>query len=166
LIKESYTFYLLAKQKLARGIFADCEQVVCPLKEFVEIPQVNYQIQEMLKSITKWMVQKGSDLLLALPRLVLNLFVVFFTMFYFLRDGEQFIRRFSKYLSVKKKRYALIMHRLKDIVHAVVYGYLVVAFLQGALGALGFFLFGIPSPLFWGAIMGFLAFLTHRMIRS
>jgi len=36
---------------------------------------------------------------------------------------------------------------------------LLIALIQGALGALGFFLFGISSPLFWGLLMGILSLL-------
>ena len=32
-----------------------------------------------------------------------------------------------------------------------------VAIIQGLLGALGFFIFGVPLPLLWGVIMAFLA---------
>jgi predicted PurR-regulated permease PerM len=37
------------------------------------------------------------------------------------------------------------------------YGGVVIALLQGVLGGILFAIMGIPSPIFWGAIMAFLA---------
>ncbi len=37
--------------------------------------------------------------------------------------------------------------------HLLIYGYVVVALIQGLLGAFGFFIFGIHSPIFWGIVM-------------
>jgi predicted PurR-regulated permease PerM len=50
-------------------------------------------------------------------------------------------------------------HRLRDVIYATMYSGVLIAFLQGALGGLLFYLFGIPSALFWGAIMAFLSIL-------
>ena len=41
--------------------------------------------------------------------------------------------------------------------HGVVFGYLMVAFIQGLFAMLGFLLFGVPSPFFWGTIVALLA---------
>lgn len=58
---------------------------------------------------------------------------------------------------MQKKEYAYILSRLSEIVHGVVYGYLMIALIQGGLGALGFFIFGVTSPIFWGLIMALFA---------
>ena len=107
--------------------------------------------------LTNFVISKGSDFLLSVPRIVLNLFVIFFTLFYFLIDGKKFLKEIGHHLSLGKKKYFMILERLKEIVGGVVFGYLLVALIQGALGGLGFWIFGIPSPIFWGLIMAFLA---------
>jgi len=60
-------------------------------------------------------------------------------------------------LSMKKKKYFFLIKRLKEIIHGVVYGYIIVALIQGILGGLGFFIFGINSPIFWGMVMSIFA---------
>jgi predicted PurR-regulated permease PerM len=47
--------------------------------------------------------------------------------------------------------------QLRDIIAATMYGGVAVALLQGLLGGILFALVGIPSPVFWGAIMAFLS---------
>ena len=78
-------------------------------------------------------------------------------MFYFLKDGKQLFHKIVPYLGTEKVQYTHILTRLKEIINGVVYGYLLVALIQGALGALGFFIFGISSPLLWGLVMAILS---------
>jgi predicted PurR-regulated permease PerM len=159
LVKESYTLFILLKQKLAVGLFVGCENSLCSaLGDFGNDPTIQFQLQEGIKSITNWIVQKGSNILVSLPQIALNLFVLLFTMFYFLKDGKSLVQGLSQFLNIEEeKKYLQIMKRLREIFHGVVYGYLVVALMQGALGALGFFIFGVSSPLFWGLVMALLA---------
>ena len=158
LVQESYLIYLLVKQKLAVGLFRDCGNTFCEMiKDFGQNEWVNSQIKNILKTATDWVIHKGSAFLISLPKLLLNLFVMFFTLFYFLKDGEELVARIYSYLCIHHKKGALLLGRLKEILRGLIYGYLVVALIQGALGALGFFIFGISSPLFWGLVMAFLA---------
>jgi predicted PurR-regulated permease PerM len=46
-----------------------------------------------------------------------------------------------------------------DMIHATIYGGIVVALVQGGLGGLGFLFVGLPAPLFWGTVMAFLSFI-------
>lgn len=156
LIKESYVVYITVKQKLAVGLFEDCTHSLCRrVEDFSQNSEIQYQIQELTKKITSWVIEKGSSFLLSVPRIVLNLFVILFTSFYFMRDGPVFIEKVNTYLSMRQQRYQYIIKRLKEIVHGIIYGYFLIAFIQGSLGALGFFIFGVSSPLFWGLVMAF-----------
>lgn len=158
LIQESYVLYIVVKQKLALGLFTNCQFPICnTLSELAKDPEIHYHIQEAVKTVTNLIAKKGSAVLLSLPRIILNLFVILFSLFYFLVDGEKFVKEIGVYFDISRDKFALILQRLKEIVNGVVFGYLLVAFIQGALGALGFFIFGISSPLFWGLVMAFLA---------
>jgi len=158
LIQESYVLFILVKQKLATGIFSGCQHSLCEsLSNLSQNPEFNYQIQETAKTITNWIVQKSSGFLVSIPKIILNLFIMFFTLFYALKEGHNFMDKVEKYLRIQKKEYVKALKRLKEITHGITYGYLIVALIQGILGALGFFIFGISSPLFWGLLMAFLA---------
>ena len=158
LVQESYTLFLLGKQRIATGIFQDCSNDFClSIKNLGQTLDVNLKIEEGLKIVTSWIIQRGSDVLVSVPKVLLNIFVVFFTMFYFLKDGKSFVRKLNHFVSMKEKKYLFVIQRLKEIVHGLIYGYLLVAIIQGTLGGLGFLIFGVSSPLFWGVIMAFLA---------
>lgn len=158
LIQESYLLYLLVKQKLAVGLFHDCAAKLCTaISDLSQSEWFSSQLKEITRAATNSVIGKGSAFLVNIPRLAINLFVVFFTLFYFLKDGESLLKRLHSYLQLRHRNYVLILGRLKEIIHGIVYGFLLIAMIQGIFGALGFFLFGIPSPLLWGLVMGFFA---------
>ena len=158
LIQESYSMYILSKQKLSGGLFENCQNSFCNLiKSFSNDPQVGYQLQEAFKAVTSWVIKKGSDFLVSLPAILLNLFVMFFTLFYFLKEGSYIIKNIFHYIGMRKKKYLKIIGRLKEVIYSIIYGYLLIALMQGLFGTIGFFIFGVNSPLFWGAMMAILA---------
>jgi predicted PurR-regulated permease PerM len=162
LIQESYSLYILGKQKISIGLFKQCNNYFCNmLKDLSENPQIRYHFEASLKLITNSIIKKGSDILVSIPKVLLNLFIMFFTLFYFLKDGAVFVKKIGSYLSMQKKKYAIVMGRLEEIVHAIVYGYASISLIQGGLGALGFFIFGVSSPLFWGMLMAFLSLVPY-----
>jgi len=157
-VQESYGAYLLVKQKLALGLFKECSRELCKaISGFSKNEFVSSQLKQITGSVTQWMIAKGSAFLLHLPRLAIYLFVVFFTLFYFLKDGKNLLKHLQDYSQLHKKNYTDILIRIQEIIHGIVYGYLLIALIQGIFGALGFFFFGIPSPLFWGMVMAFFA---------
>ena len=158
LIQESYSMYVLSKQKLAGGLFKDCTNSFCNfVKDFSSDPQIGFQFQEVFKSVTTWVIKKGSEFLVSLPAILLNLFVMFFTLFYFLKEGKYFMKNVFQYLGMRKGKYLKIIGRLQEVIYSIIYGYLLMALMQGVLGTIGFFIFGVSSPLFWGAMMAILA---------
>ena len=158
LVHESYALFILIKQKLAIGFFTGCDLDLCnSLKATLENSEVKFQIQELAKALTGWIMQKGSNFLASVPKFLLSLIVMLFSLYYLLKDGPTLIKKLNYYLMMKKKDYDHFFKRTKEIVHGLTYGYGVVALIQGIMGAIGFTIFGIPSPLFWGLTMMVLA---------
>lgn len=159
LVQESYVMFIVIKQKLAVGLFQNCHNQFCQfVEQKVNNPQVIHTIQELSKNASTWIVQRGSNFLVSIPHVFLNLFIIFFSMFYFLRDSERLTSRIKVLLDTHSKSYTLIAGRVHEIVRGILYGYLLVALIEGAAGALGFFIFGISSPLLWGIVLAFATF--------
>ena len=158
LIQESYVLFVLVKQKLAVGIFTNCQNSLCQsIQSLTQNPEFSSQVQDVVKSVTHWIVAQGSQFLVSIPQFLLKSIIMFFSLFYFLKDGEEFLIKVKHYLSIHKKEYLPLLHRLKEITHGITFGYIIVALIQGITGAIGFFIFGISSPIFWGLLMAFLA---------
>ena len=92
-----------------------------------------------------------------LAGLVVEIFFVIFTMYYLFRDGERLRRALKNVLPLESSQSNEIFERTREVISASLYGVLVIAAIQGALGALAFWALGMPSPLLWGVVMLFLS---------
>lgn len=158
LVQESYTLYQFVRENVSPSWLESCSGWWCGmLQNIANNEAVIEQFKTISIDVTSWLIGKGSALLVSIPKLFLHLFVIFFTLFYFLKDGVNLVGIIGDHLQLRRGEYAYIIQRLQEILSGIVYGYLLMGLIQGVLGALGFFLFGISSPLFWGMVMGFLA---------
>ncbi|MBI2151468.1 AI-2E family transporter, partial [Candidatus Woesearchaeota archaeon] len=111
-----------------------------------------------LKSL---ILKRGTEFLFGVPRFMMMTFVIFFSLFYFLLGGPVFLEKLKLILGFPVHKFEFIIKRMKEITGGIVYGYFVVALMQGALGALGFYIFWLTMPLFWGVVMAFLALIPY-----
>lgn len=167
IVTDARVGYLLIKQKITSGnIFGvacpeNTESLACkltgPLKNVLSDPTTNVYLQESISKATTFVLKQVSDFLISIPSIALNLVVTFFLMFYLFIDGERLIYRARKLIPISIKHQNHIIKKLQDVTFAVVYGSLIVALIQGALGGLGFWMFGVGSPIIWGLLMALLA---------
>ncbi len=85
--------------------------------------------------------------------------IMIFSMFFFFRDGHLFVRHCSVLIPLSSEQVNETLAYLRSVVEATIMGGVVVALLQGLAGGILFAFVGIPSPIFWGAMMAFLSFL-------
>ena len=167
--KEAYATYLLSKQIVLSGQFlTECEpadKIVCKAVNYftdkVNQPQIRYYFDTTIRSITGKVTKDISNILFSLPVLVLDTFIILFVMFFLFKDGKIFINKIENMLPMKPNYRKYVIKRLNNMASAVIYGSLIIAIAQGTLGGIGFFIFGLPSPLLWGAIMIFASLLPY-----
>jgi predicted PurR-regulated permease PerM len=83
-------------------------------------------------------------------------FVMFFTLFYFLIDGDRAFHRLIQLSPLKTEHETLLASKFISISRATLKGTLVVGAIQGLLGGLAFWIVGVPSPAIRGLIYSFL----------
>lgn len=88
---------------------------------------------------------------------LVTLLLTFYFLFYFLRDKDRALAAIERVLPLSPGEFAEFAARTTQTVFASVYATAAVAALQGLLGGLMFWVLGLPSPAFWGVIMGLLA---------
>lgn len=81
------------------------------------------------------------------------IFVMFFTLYYFLIDGDRAFRRLMQLSPLKSEHEHLLAKKFISISRATLKGTLVVGLVQGLLGGLAFWIVGVPSPAIWGLVM-------------
>ena len=78
-------------------------------------------------------------------------------MYYLFKDGDKMVEQVRESIPLPKDRARQMLEEVTGVVRATIYGGLLVAAIQGALGGLIFWILGVPSPVFWGTVMGFLS---------
>ena len=87
----------------------------------------------------------------------LEILLTFYILFYFLRDRHAAGNVLRDILPLTPKETGQLFRRMADTVHAIIYGTIMVAVLQGTLAGLMFWALGLPAPLFWGVVMSLLS---------
>lgn len=90
---------------------------------------------------------------------IVGLFIMLYLLFFLLRDGDDLARRIKGAIPLHPEQQRNLANRFTVVIRATVKGNLVVAVVQGALGALIFWLLGIHAPVLWGALMALLSLL-------
>jgi predicted PurR-regulated permease PerM len=90
---------------------------------------------------------------------LISLFIMLYLLFFLLRDGEALARRIKHAVPLRTEQQRNLADRFSIVIRATVKGNLVVALVQGALGALIFALLGVRAPVLWGALMTLLSLL-------
>jgi predicted PurR-regulated permease PerM len=91
--------------------------------------------------------------------IVLLLLVCYFLMYFMFVQINQFEAGLLKYAPFREQYALKFAEALRNSTYSNVLGQGLIAVVQGALLANGFWLAGIPDPLFWGVIGAFISFL-------
>lgn len=91
--------------------------------------------------------------------LVMDFFVVLFTIFFLFRDGHHLYDVFYEALPIESSYKTVIFERLDNVVVAVVRGTLLTALAQGFTAGVAYWALGVPFPVFLGALSALLSLL-------
>ncbi|WP_296676851.1 AI-2E family transporter [Novosphingobium sp.] len=114
-------------------------------------------LPKMMQSLNTQFTQWVASLVQGSLSGAVTLLLTFYFLFYLLRDRNTAIRAIERVLPLSDTEFAMVRTRLRETVIASVYGLATVSALQGFLGGLMFWWLDLPSPVFWGVIMGLLA---------
>jgi predicted PurR-regulated permease PerM len=90
---------------------------------------------------------------------VVSFFVMLYLLFFLLRDGGELTRSIKEAIPMRNDVLQKLGVRFAIVVRATVKGNIVVAAVQGLLGGLIFWFYGIHAPVLWGVLMAFLSLL-------
>lgn len=115
--------------------------------------RAHVNLEEEAKAAAHGLQQRLGGWLNASGWALIQLIVALFTLFFFFRDRDHFLRALRALLPLSRREADETLEQVRGMIHAVVYGNAVVATVQGALGGLMFWFLGIPAALLWGAVM-------------
>ena len=129
------------------------------LNQYYDLSKVNLDelIKDSIDKVTGVIFNQTSWLIANATKTIFYFLLMIFTMYYFFKDGAAIVNKLKRLMPIPPEQVELTFCHLRDVIQATMYGGVVVALIQGLLGGILFAIVGIPSAVFWGAIMAFLA---------
>ncbi len=108
-------------------------------------------VNDILKMVFSYFV----DFVKSLPFVMLQLFVLVFSSFYFAKDGHKLTSYVNAF--IPEERHEFFVHMVKEVktvLKSIFYGHFLTGVIIGTLAAIGFFILGYPYALFLGILTG------------
>ncbi|MBI4151459.1 AI-2E family transporter [Candidatus Woesearchaeota archaeon] len=134
-------------------------QLVQGVSPLFDSPEFRERSNELLQKVSLYIYDKITGFIASIVSFIIFFLVMVFSLFYFLDHGEEIKTTILSILPLTKSDKRRIVQRLEESIKAVIGGNVTTAFLQGVASSLIFALLGVPSPLFWGMLIAFLAFI-------
>ncbi len=96
-------------------------------------------------------VQSIAGVLSNVANFFIAAFLVFFALFYFLRDGEKLKGLFINIFPLSQLHESKLVDKIEQAISGVVKGSFLVALIQGVVALVGFLIFGVPQPFLWAS---------------
>jgi predicted PurR-regulated permease PerM len=114
-------------------------------------------LQAILSQLGAFLTNSAANILRTSTGQIITTLLAFYLLFFFLRDRTVALQTLARLSPFSKIETGKIILRVRDTIHAIIFGTLAVAALQGFLGGFMFWVLGFNSPALWGLIMGLLS---------
>jgi len=119
--------------------------------------QIVTKLGELVSATSGFIVDRLSSVTFGTVQFFFMAFVMLYCMFFFLMDGRKLLHKILYYLPLESKDEESMLEKFTSVTQATLKGTLVIGALQGGLAGAAFAVVGIPSAVFWGAIMAVLS---------
>ncbi|MFA6106778.1 MAG: AI-2E family transporter [Patescibacteria group bacterium] len=106
---------------------------------------------DALKEVNNWIFAAATGLIKGTTSFIFSLVLIILSLFFFLIDGEAMLKRVMRWTPLPNKYDERIFRKFKDVSLSAMVSTFVISITQGALGALGFFIVGLPA--FLGGVL-------------
>jgi predicted PurR-regulated permease PerM len=157
LIQEAAMSASLLQARVAGDAFQHFLEIHPSIAPIGTWMQQQIDLSALITSVATWLSSAVASLARGSALQILDIVLTFYLLFYFLRDRRIAKRSLREWLPLTDVECKQLFDRVVDTVKATIYGTLFVAAVQGFLGGLMFWLLSLPTPRFWGLVMGLLS---------
>ena len=169
LANEAWDLYLAARNALQNkpfmelleksDIFDTVNLFLAKFKIQITGDQLNKAIAEIGRVMGLFLYEQARSITTNVLKFIVNFFFMLLIIFYLLIDSPRLVTFIVQLSPLPEDQDQKLIKKFKDIAAAILLGNGLGGIIQGTLGGLVFFLFGLKSPFLWGVIMALLAFL-------
>lgn len=119
----------------------------------LRLPDITINFNDYVRQGLSWLIQNLGSFFSKVAQVFFTAFLSLLGLFYILKDGRRFKEWILGVLPLSPKYTGEIEREMESVGSSVIKGTLMVAVMQGVVMGLGFFLFNVPNPTFWAAIV-------------
>jgi predicted PurR-regulated permease PerM len=112
---------------------------------------------ELVGFLSRFLIGSLRSVTVETVQFLFMLFVLLYTMFFFLMDGERLLGKILYYLPLEDRDEQRMLDKFTSVTRATLKGTAVIGLIQGTLAGAAFAVAGIPSAVFWGTVMAVLS---------
>jgi predicted PurR-regulated permease PerM len=115
--------------------------------------------ENTLQKLGAYATELFPSILGSAAQILITLLVMYFLLYFMFTQMREFEAGLLKYAPFREQHAVKFAVALRNSTYSNVLGQGIIALTQGALLANGFWIFGLPDPIFWGVIGTFISFL-------
>lgn len=116
-------------------------------------------IESAIKNMENWALGSFPSVVNALFGIFLLITIMYFILYFMFVEHEKFEKIILRYMPFREHNTLLFAEELKNITYSNVLGQGLIAVTQGGLVCVGFLIFNINDPIFWGVVSTILSFI-------
>lgn len=162
--QQSFEFYNSLSSNIAKGSLfgigcTSADSKICSLINNIEkfsaksLSKIGFDKQ--LHKILPRLEEILTNYFIEIPLAILNGGFILFISYFLFNDGEKIIQKIVGWVPIRKKAIKKLIDKFEKVTYAVVFGQLFVALALGFVAIIGFYIFGVPFPIFWGVMTAF-----------
>jgi predicted PurR-regulated permease PerM len=110
--------------------------------------------------LKQWFASGAGLIIMGTTNFFVSLVMIILTMFFFFVDGEKMLDRLRRWTPLSNRYDEEIFHKFQVVSQSTIISTFVTAIAQGAIGAIGLFIVGVPAIL-GGVAMAFLSLIPY-----
>ena len=127
--------------------------------ELTDVAAIRERVTAGMQRSTQFLAGQAFSLGQNTVSFAVGLIVMLYLLFFLLRDGDELSAHMQRAIPLRAEQQQALIAKFTVVIRATIKGNLVVALLQGILGALAFWFLGIKGSLLWGSLMAILSLL-------
>lgn len=161
LVNESIALYQNVSTQNLQGALETAEEWFAgtPLSPYIEDAKANWPTYatKIANTTSVYIFDAVKSITQNSLRFLFMLFIMFYTLYYFLKDGKRILSRLMHLSPLGDKYEQMLYEQFTSTTRATLKSTLIIGGIQGTLGGLLFFIAGMEGALIWGTIMVVLA---------
>lgn len=169
LANEAYDLYLTAREAVQTMQIRDlmeqsqlidkANEVLARFNLEITAAQITNIVSEIGRVVGLFLYEQLSSITANVLSFIINFFFMLLIIFYLLIDSKRLASYIVGISPLPDDQDQILIRKFKDMSGAILIGNGLGGLIQGILGGLVFWIFGLKSPFLWGVVMGLLAFL-------